>query len=64
MSVYFCILATCILRYILLLDILIDIMFCFYSLFNQPSLHQVEDIVDSILNQNSDSPVLHIKIFA
>ena len=30
-------LTTCILRDILLLDVLIDIMFCFYSVFHQPS---------------------------
>ena len=33
---------------ILLLDVLIGIMFCFYSLFNQPSWHQGEHIIDSI----------------
>ena len=28
--------------------VLIGIMLCFYSLFNQPNWHQVEDIVDTI----------------
>ena len=41
-------LTTYILRYILLLDVLSGVMLCFYSLFNQHSCHQVEDIVDYI----------------
>ena len=50
---------TCILRYDLFLDVLIDICFvllCIYSTWLIP----IEDIVDAVFESNNDSYVLHI----
>ena len=57
-------LATCILRYALLLDVLIDIYFKYIvkTKYNQQStwLTPIEDIVDIVFESNNDSYVLYI----
>ena len=52
-------LATCILRYALLLDVLIDIYFVF-TIYLITWLTPIEDIVDIVFESNNDSYVLYI----
>ena len=52
-------LAACILRYSLLLDVLIDIYFVF-TMYLINLLTPIEDIVDTVFESNNDSYVLYI----